>query len=234
MPIAALALAGSLRFGGLYVTSLPTHADVWVDGNYVGRTPIFLDGLRAGPHAVTVTKVGWRVESIEPVVEGGATVARTVQLHAVHDAGIGSLRIHGVSATASVCIDATPCAALRARFDVPAGTHHVIVRDGAYKYVRDVDVYPDQATQLLLHVPASTHLAVVAPVLDYLPASAADVEHGKVLLRWNGHVAQGQLGDSRFLLDGRTVQYNAPAGIVEGRLYLPLDLIESIAGTKGK
>lgn len=234
MPIAALALAGAVRFGGLYVASLPAHADVWVDGRYVGRTPVFLDGLRDGSHAVTITKVGWRAVSIDPVVAGGTTVARTVRLDPVTVQGTGEIRIQGVSDTARVCIDQRPCGPYAPQYQAETGEHRLVVRDGAYKYVRSVAVYPGTATDVLLDVPPSPHLAVVAPVLDYLPASAASVRNGAIVLRWSGHVVKGRLGDSRFVLDGKTVDYNAPAGIVAGRLYLPLDLIETIAGGKVK
>jgi hypothetical protein len=95
-------------------------------------------------------------------------------------------------------------------------------------------VYPQQTTHVLFAAPVDTHSAVVAPVADYVPASAAKVRGDRVVVRWGGHTAVGHLGDARFLVDGRDVVYDAPAGMVRGRLYLPLDLILTLTGTKTK
>src|SRR5665213_2587339 len=45
--------------GSLYVTTLPSGADVWIDGTYAGRSPLVLGGLVAGRHTVGLTKTGW-------------------------------------------------------------------------------------------------------------------------------------------------------------------------------
>jgi hypothetical protein len=74
------------------------------------------------------------------------------------------------------------------------------------------------------------HSAVVAPLQDYLPQTAAKVTAGRLVIRWGGHTVVGHMGDARFLVDGRDVVYDAPAGLVRGRLYLPLDLILTITG----
>jgi hypothetical protein len=71
---------------------------------------------------------------------------------------------------------------------------------------------------------------MVAPLADYVPASAVKVRDGRLVVRWGGHTVVGRLGDGKFLVDGRDVVYDAPAGMVSGRLYLPLDLILSITG----
>jgi hypothetical protein len=96
-------------------------------------------------------------------------------------------------------------------------------------------VYPDQTTHVVFREPqAETHSAVVAPLQNYIPASAAKVTGDRLVVKWGGHVVIGKLGDAKFLVDGRTVVYDAPAGMVSGRLYLPLDLIQSITGSKSK
>src|SRR5579884_2488771 len=87
-----------LPFGGLYVNSLPTGADVWVDGSYIGRTPLLVDGLRAGKHAITVTKAGWKVEEVDQNVAAGVVTATNVQLAPVKPINSqGSLALHGLN-----------------------------------------------------------------------------------------------------------------------------------------
>jgi hypothetical protein len=228
-------LAALMPFGGLYLTSLPSGADVWIDGSYIGRTPLLVDGLREGKHSVTITKAGWRVEEVDQNVTAGVTTPASVQLAPLDPPPLhGAIALHGLDAAAKVSIDGGPWLPLQRRYDVTSGTHHLTVREPESRFERDVTVYPDQATNVLLAAPVEAHSAVVAAVTDYVPASAAKVEDGRLVVRWAGHVVVGHLGDSKFLIDGRSVVYDAPAGMVGGKLYLPLDLILQITRTKAK
>jgi hypothetical protein len=120
---------------------------------------------------------------------------------------------------------------LQSEYTVAAGTHRLSVRDSNVKFERMILVYPDQVTHVLLRPPSSEeHSAVVAPLQDYVPAGAAKIADGRLVIRWGGHTVVGHVGDARFLVDGRDVVYDAPAGLVRGRLYLPLDLILTITG----
>lgn len=235
LAVFTLLAAGVLPFGGLYVTSLPSGADVWVDGSYIGRTPLLLDGLREGKHAVTVTKAGWKVEEVDQNVAAGVTTPATVQLEPIKPLhSHGDIALHGLDRTAHVSIDGGPWRVLENEYDASVGTHRLSVREPQAKFERMVLVYPEQTTHVLFAAPADTHSAVVAPVSDYLPASAAKVSADRVVVRWSGHVAVGHLGDARFLVDGHDVVYDAPAGMVRGRLYLPLDLLLMMTGSKTK
>jgi hypothetical protein len=55
----ATPLAGAGGTGALSVTSDPTGAAVYVDGDYVGRTPISVPRVPAGDHRVRVVKDGY-------------------------------------------------------------------------------------------------------------------------------------------------------------------------------
>lgn len=232
----AILAAIVLPFGGLYINSLPSGADVWVDGSYIGRTPLLIDGLRAGKHSVTVTKAGWKVEEVDQSVTAGITSPASVQLEPVKPLhSRGSLALHGLDPSARISLDGGGWLALQGEFSVASGTHRLSIRDPKAKYERMVLVYPDQTTHVLFRAPATgEHSAVVAPLEDYLPASAAKVAAGRLVIRWGGHTVVGHMGDARFLVDGRDVVYDAPAGLVRGRLYLPLDLILSITSSKSK
>lgn len=228
----ALVAAAALPFGGLFVNSLPIGADVWVDGTYVGRTPLLIDGLRQGKHSVTVTKAGWKVQEVDQDVTPGVVTPATVQLQqTASTTDEGSLAIQGVS-EGTVAVDDRPAEHLAPRVDLSPGVHDVIVRTAGLKFERSVVIYPNQTTHVLLRTPAEEHSAVVAPLETYMNATAAQVTGDRVVVRWNGHVALGHLGDARFLVDGRNVVYDAPAGMVRGRLYLPLDLILTLTGGK--
>lgn len=229
------ALAAVLPFGGLYLTSLPNGADVWVDGSYIGRTPLLIDGLRDGRHAVTVTKAGWKVEQLSEDVATGVTTPATVMLEPLAPIpSNGAIALHGLHAGAQVFIDGHTAQPPEPLYHVPAGTHSIVVIERALRFERRVTVYPNQTTHLLFHAPRRTHSAVVARADDYLPSSSIVVNHGRLVIRSGGHLVVGHIGDSRFLVDGREVVYDAPAGFVRNRLYLPLRLILLVTGSKAK
>jgi hypothetical protein len=233
LAVLSLLAAGVLPFGGLYITSLPSGADVWVDGSYIGRTPLLIDGLREGKHAVTVTKAGWQVEEVDQNVAAGVTTSATVQLEPLKPLHThGKIALHGLDRAAHVSLDGGPWLPLQSEYEATVGTHHLAVREPEAKFERMLVVYPEQTTHVLFAAPADPRSAVVAPVEAYLPASAAKVSNSRVVIRWGGHVAVGHLGDARFLVDGHDVVYDAPAGMVRGKLYLPLDLILMMTGSK--
>ncbi len=226
-------LAAILPFGSVYVSSLPSGADVWIDGSYIGRTPVLIDGLRTGKHSLTVTKTGWKVEEIDSEIAPGATTPAWVQLTALKPPpATGSLVLDGVESGARVSIDGQSARSVQARYEIPAGQHHLTVREPAAKFERDVTIYPDQTTHVLLLAPAQSHSAIVAPISDYMPANAAKIQGDRLVVRWNAHSVKGRLGDAKFIVDGREVVYDAPAGMVGGKLYLPLELLLTMTGSK--
>lgn len=235
LSLCALLAALVLPFGGLYLTSLPSGADAWVDGTYVGRTPLFIDGLRAGTHDLTITKTGWSVEQLDEEIAAGMTMPLNVQLRAVDpERRDGTIAIHGLDGPATIAIDGAKPRALVGKVRVIAGVHRLQIRDAEAAFDRSVTVYPEQVTHVLLHVAARERSGVVAPMAAYLPRSAASISGDRLLIRWQHHLVQGRLGDARFLVDGREVVYDAPAGLVRGRLYLPLDLILTLTGNGTK
>jgi PEGA domain len=226
------ARAADQLFGGLYLTSLPESADVWVDGTYIGRTPAFIDGLRSGKHAVTIAKAGWKVTELDEVVAGGATTAATIQLERMRPGrDPGSIALHGLTKDARVSFDGGPWLGLTQTYAVPPGVHRIVVRQPDAKFLRIATVYPGQTTHLVFRAAApQAHSAVVAALADYIPETAAKVSGGRIMLKWAGHTVTGKIGESRFTMDRRLVTYDAPAGIVRGKLYLPLELILAITG----
>ncbi|HET7815395.1 MAG TPA: PEGA domain-containing protein [Candidatus Baltobacteraceae bacterium] len=239
MPFVALLavlLAAVLPFGGVYVTSLPSGADVWIDGSYIGRTPVLIDGLRTGKHAITITKAGWRVAEVDQDIAAATTTATNVDLSPLNPPmARGSIELHGLDSSAKVAFDHQKWQALSAHYDLPAGGHHVSIKETQGKFERDVTIYPDQTTHVVFRAPASeAHSAVVAALDNYIPVSAAKITGDRLVVKWGGHTVTGKLGDSKFVVDGRPIVYDAPAGMVSGKLYLPLDLIQSITGSKTK
>jgi len=229
----ALALAAPQPFGAIYITSLPNAADVWVDGTYIGRTPVLLDGLRSGKHSITITKVGWRSAELEEPVSAGATSMASLQLDAVRpSAQRGTIVLHGVPQNARVRLDMGPWQSGRSVYSASAGTHRLSMLVPAGVSDRTIAVYPQQSTHVVFRMPAPPHSAVVAPLEAYIPRKDATVRNGRLVVRYGGHTVIGRIGDARFTIDQRDVVFDAPAGLVRGKLYLPLDLILAITARK--
>ena|SRR5579872_5675455 len=173
-----------LPFGGLYVNTLPAGADVWVDGSYIGRTPLLVDGLRAGKHAVTITKTGWRVEEVDQNVTSGVITPAVIQLQEINGSTqTGSLVLHGLSDEATASVDGGDAQSALQQFDLRPGSHRLVVRDGATKFERAVAIFPGQTTHVLLRTSQQERSAVVAPADAYMPASAARITGDRVIVR---------------------------------------------------
>jgi len=56
------------------VASDPSRADVWVDGNLRGRTPVDLELKRKRNHLVTIEKAGHQSKSVPVVKDVGGAV----------------------------------------------------------------------------------------------------------------------------------------------------------------
>src|SRR5579864_5601327 len=61
--VASLSVADASGHGSMYLSTLPPGATVWMDGNYMGETPLFVDGLDSGRHHITLTRSGWQPQS---------------------------------------------------------------------------------------------------------------------------------------------------------------------------
>ncbi|MBP1929028.1 hypothetical protein J2741_001575 [Methanolinea mesophila] len=59
--------------GTLQVFSTPTNASVRVDNVFVGKTPLFLNGVAAGTHKVEVDKEGYHSYETQVTVQAGST-----------------------------------------------------------------------------------------------------------------------------------------------------------------
>ena len=72
-------LAGLVTYGSLFVDSTPRGADVYVDGNYQGTSPITVGGMTVGAHQVELHLAGYEVlTSTENVAVGQGTVVNLV------------------------------------------------------------------------------------------------------------------------------------------------------------
>ena len=242
---AAFACAPSVaetRSGAVYVTTLPSGADVWVDGTYVGRAPVLVDTLSAGHHALTITRTGWLVQDVDVDVPAGGVCMSSTHLvagpHAFAGSSAGSVVLRQVPPGATLELDGAP-------FNPPAGRpvalasgpHRIAVVTPKARATENFTVLPDTATELVLRperaIPEARS-AVLAPADDYIGADAYTIEGRKIVVRSTGHLVVARFGDTSVQFDGVTIAYDAAPTTIAGKLYLPLSLLEKLSDDMSK
>jgi hypothetical protein len=151
---AAALQAAPAPAGGVYVTTLPSSADVWFDGTYIGRSPAFIGGVTPGRHAVTVTKSGWAVRELDVSVNADTVALASTRLvagpRALAGTATGSLVLRAVPAGAALSLDSAPFTAVAGQAQsVPAGPHHLTVSTPHGKTTLALDVLPDTTTNVV-------------------------------------------------------------------------------------
>jgi hypothetical protein len=230
---ACVVFLAAVPAGSLYVTTLPSGADVWVDGTYVGRSPVVLDALASGHHAVALAKSGWTTEQLDVTIATGQTTLSSTRLRQTGPRPPGgTIALHG-EAPDEVRLDGQVVHPGKdGLYAATSGTHALVVKTDHAKMTREVTVWPDTRTDVVL-VPeaAPSRPTVVAPADAYLPADAIEVDGDKVVLRFGGHEAVGWLGQTNYRVDGHAVDFDTAPTMIGSRLYLPLELLTRLGGS---
>jgi hypothetical protein len=223
----------------LYLTTLPAGAEVWIDGAYVGRSPVLVDGLTRGHHAATLTKAGWTVQEVDVDVAAGTTLTSLRLRPAPHSDGAarGTVTFRGLAPGARVSVDGEAAARdPRIATQIAAGTHLAVVTTPGGKIARTFTVYAGTETEVLLTPDPvdPARAAIVAPAEEFLPDDAYKVDGKRVVVRYNGHEVTGRLGELPLRYDGVTISYDAAPTMIKGRLYLPFALLNKLTQTSSK
>ena len=229
---ACVLLLAAVPTGSLYVTTLPSAADVWVDGTYVGRTPLVVGGLAPGRHTVGLTKSGWTPLQLDVSIEADQATLSSTRLEAtkVHlRAAPGSIAIHGTPG-ARAYLDGVPAVPAKdGTIPASAGTHELAFRTARGRIARSVTVWPQTRTDVVFQPEVEVpRPSVVAPAEDYVPRSAINLQGDKVVLRYGGHLVVGRIGITTYRVDGKAVDYGEAPTLIGRRLYLPLDLLTTL------
>ncbi|GAC1302286.1 MAG: hypothetical protein NVSMB19_11450 [Vulcanimicrobiaceae bacterium] len=229
--------------GGTYVTTLPSGAEVWFDGTYVGRSPLLVDGVAEGRHAIALLKTGWSAQDTTVTVVRGTFVMSSSRLVPAKRSGpgdtgtTGTLAVRDAPSGAEVWLDGAPLVPLPSRgVTVPAGAHEIAVKTGRGRTARTVTVYPDMTTDVILRETPGRRerSAVIAPAEDYLPTNAFIIEGRRIVVRYAGHVVVARFGETTFRVDGAAADYDSAPESIGGKLYLPLALLEKLSGDVSK
>jgi hypothetical protein len=228
LAFAAVALLGAAPTGAIFVTTLPSGADVWLDGTYVGRSPAVVDALAAGAHHLTLSLTGWTPEDLAVAIVPAQTQTTSVVL--VRDGKInepaGTIAILATGRMGAVTIDGQPAAVGKdGTIAVSAGAHDVAIATPQGKQTRTVTVYPQTRTEVVLGADTVVRSIVIAPADDYLPATALNLDGSRLVLHYGGHEVIAHLGSTSYTIDGHPASYDAPPAAIRNRIYLPLELL---------
>jgi hypothetical protein len=151
----------------LIVTSTTERADVELDGQFVGKTPIE-DGLPIGPgpHTIRVSKRGWTEHNDTFEATQGETIDLEIDLLPV--AGIVRIRTPSPGATVEVngkVVGVTPFDQ-----DIPVGRASIRVRQsGFHDVIKDIDIQLGKFYDL--EMPLEALPVVVRPAADKVPVT---------------------------------------------------------------
>lgn len=234
---ACVLLLAAVPTGSLYVTTLPSGADVWIDGVYVGRSPLVLGALAPGRHTVGLTKTGWSPLQLDASVVAAQTTLSSTRLDSARTSGLhqlpGWIMLHGPVRVAYV--DGRPAVPAKdGTIAVAAGTHELSTRGPRGRVTRAVTVWPGTRTEVVLQPDAElARPSVVAPAEDYIPRAAIKLVGEKVVVRYGGHDVVGRIGSTAYRVDGKVVDYGEAPTMIGSRMYLPLDLLTLLStGTR--
>ena len=221
----------------MYVTTLPAGADVWVDGTYLGHSPVVLDAVGAGAHRLTLTRTGWTSQDVTITVVPSATITASVVLSRgdakPSDAG-GTIAIHG-DKVGGIAIDGEPATLGKdGTYAVSAGTHDVTIVLPQGKVTRSVTVYPQMRTDVALLGDTQVRSVVIAPADEYVPADAVRVDGAEITIHTVRHDVVAHLGSVSYLVDRRTMTFDTAPTVIKSRVYLPIELLTLLNANETK
>ncbi len=217
--------------GGAYVATLPSGADLWLDGVHVGRTPILLGGVYRGRHRLTLAKSGWVTQDVPLLVSPQVVVWKYRELVRSQAAGVapqGAVNFHPVAGS-HLRVDGAPVPSDGQALALAAGAHVVEVTTPSTSFERAFTVLPEMTSDLILEPRPMLHAAVVvAATQTELPQSVVTVERDKIVLRYHQHVLVGHVGDPLLRIDGRTIHCDPAPVVLAGRVYLPVEILAQL------
>lgn len=164
-------LTSLVNYGTLFVDSTPQGADVYVDGNYEGTTPVTVSSLSEGAHQVELHRVGYEVlQSTENVIAGQGTVTNLVLIPYSSSSNTGSIDISSNMPGALVYLDGIYKGTMHSGsifnvISVDAGSHTVLLHLPGYTdFTQMIEVNAGQISNVdATFTPAPPQNAATSP-----------------------------------------------------------------------
>ena len=229
------------------MTSLPGAASAWLDGAYVGATPVYVDDLLPGRHSLTLSSAGWQPLSTSFDVSVGRITPVSVVMGRVAAAqlssagkGQGTLTVTGAPTGARIFIDGVAAGAAPIEpHQVTAGYHIVTLEPPGKNPVRStriVNVFPNVTTAIAFSVPASGANVqvppddILEPVDNVVPGNGVVIAGNDVIIHYRGIEVQCAIGSRSYTFNGKPGTLSVSPALVAGKVYLPQSLLVRLAG----
>ncbi|HEV2879138.1 MAG TPA: PEGA domain-containing protein [Candidatus Eremiobacteraceae bacterium] len=236
----AVARASTGGHGSIYVTTLPPGATVWMDGNYVGETPLFVDGLDGGRHFITLTRSGWQPQSTAvDVILGRVTTVSAVLTtntpapRSPPSSAKGALSVRGATG-AQVFVDGVPLQEPYESQSIKSGDHILLVVRGTQRSTSRIRVYPGTTTTVSLAPRGTTETDgagedMLAALSDYVPANDFTMSGDEITVHFKGVELECTVGSRTYVLNGKPGTLSVAPARVGDKPYLPVSLLTRIA-----
>ena len=144
----------STSVGSIRIVSIPSAANIYIDGIYRGSTPMTVGDLAAGDHTVLLRRSGYREYTTTVTIPAGGTAELRPTLSALSSSS-GSIDVISYPAGASVYLDdvyrgeTTPFDALDIPNVAPGDHDLTLTLGGYYDYVTTVTVNAGRTTSVV-------------------------------------------------------------------------------------
>jgi hypothetical protein len=234
--------------GGAFITTLPAGASAWLDGAFVGETPVYVDDMVPGDHSVTLSRAGWQPETTSFDVEIGRVTPVSVIMRRVPEQagapsalpkGDGMLAIRGGPAGAKIFVDGAAVGASPIDARAIGSGYHIVTLEptdkNSARSMRIVDVYPDTTTVVEFTSGASVAQPqpgddVLEPLDSVVPDTDVIVAGDVITIHHRGMEVECAIGSRSYTLNGKAETLDVPPALVAGRVYLPLSLLQRLGG----
>jgi hypothetical protein len=228
------------------VTSLPGTASAWLDGTFIGSTPVFVDDLLPGRHSLTLSSAGWQPQTTSFDVSIGHITPVSVIMARVANAqnsqankGQGTLAVTGAAPGSKVYVDGIGIGSIPVDpRQVGAGYHIVTLETpgkNATKLTRIVNVFPNVVTAVVFAEPSTSSALdppddILEPVDSVVASNAVVVSGNDVTIHFRGNEIECAIGSRTYKFNGRAGTLRVSPALIGGRVYLPVSLLQRLAG----
>jgi len=165
--------------GGLYVTSDPPDAMVYLDASYRGRTPLTLNNVATGEHVIEMDLSGYYDWKSTVTVPAGGTRTVSATLSKIPVSSTGWIYVSSSPGEATVFLDGanvgqTPGSGALKLNNVAAGSHTVKLQLNGYQdYATSVNVVSATVSQVdVVLVPAGSTSSIGGLSVSSTPSGA--------------------------------------------------------------
>ena len=121
--------APSPIYGSLEITSTPSSADVYIDGNHMGQTPLFVNGnIIIGKHEISISKQNYK--TITETVEVKENKTETVSARL---SSIGYFTVDSKPSLAELYIDGKYVGITPYKQEMPSGEYAITLKHRGYE-----------------------------------------------------------------------------------------------------